>query len=470
LIPPGLFFRLVHISWVLIRNGLDELILATHLFRPVRYIKFLLPWLWFKKTRLPRAVRCRCALEELGPVFVKFGQQISTRRDLLPNDIADEFARLQDQVRPFPGEHAKRIIEKVLGSSIGELFAEFDENPLASASIAQVHAAKAHAGGELIVKVVRPGIEKIIRRDLRMLYALAELAQRYWPDARLLRPKEIVDEFSKTIIDELDMVREAANASQLRRNFKDSPTLYVPKVEWEMTRNQIMVMERVHGIPISNAKALRAQGIDLKKLAERGVDIFFTQVFRHCFFHADMHPGNVFVSNKGQYISVDFGIMGSLGPDDQNYLAQNFLAFFNRDYRKVAQLHVESGWVPRNTRVDEFEAAIRTVCEPIFQKPLKDISFGHFLLHLFQTVRRFNMEVQPQLVLLQKTLLNIEALGRQLYPELDLWQTAKPFFEKWMREQIGPAALAKRIAEQRHVVMEQFLNQFMIEWDGRDVE
>jgi ubiquinone biosynthesis protein len=429
--------RLLHINIVLARHGLDEVILATHLFRPVQFLRFLSPWYWLRRERRSRGERIRNALEDLGPIFVKFGQILSTRRDLLPDDIAIELARLQDRVPPFPGREARALVEKALGKPITELFAHFDEVPLASASIAQVHAAQLPDGREVVVKVVRPGIQATIRRDLQLLYTVADLATRFWPDGRRLRPREVVAEFDTIIIDELDLMREAASASQLRRNFLGSDLLYVPEVYWPLTRRNVMVMERIHGTPIGDIPALRAQGIDLKRLSEHGVDIFFTQVFRDNFFHADMHPGNIFVAPDGRYLAVDFGIMGTLSTEDQHYLAGNFLAFFRRDYRKVAELHVESGWVPEGTRIEEFEAAIRTVCEPVFEKPLKDISFGHVLLRLFQTARRFNMVIQPQLVLLQKTLLNIEGLGRQLNPDLDLWQTAKPYLERWMSEQIG---------------------------------
>lgn len=433
--------RLIHINNVLGRHGLDEVILATHLLRPVRFLQYLSPWRWFRREKQARGVRIRRSLEDLGPIFVKFGQILSTRRDLLPDDIALELAQLQDNVPPFPGEQARAIIERDLGRPVGELFARFDERPLASASIAQVHTATLHDGREVVVKVVRPNILSTIRRDLDLLYTLADLATRFWADGKRLRPREVVAEFEKTLLDELDLMREAASASMLRRNFATSDLLYVPEIHWPMTHRNVMVMERIHGIPVSDIDALRAQGVDLKTLAEHGVDIFFTQVFRDNFFHADMHPGNIFVEPGGRYIAVDFGIMGTLSHDDQHYLAGNFLAFFQRDYRKVAELHVESGWVPEGTRVEEFEAAIRTVCEPIFERPLKDISFGYLLLRLFQTARRFNMEIQPQLVLLQKTLLNIEGLGRQLYPDLDLWKTAKPYLERWMSEQIGVRAI-----------------------------
>jgi ubiquinone biosynthesis protein len=437
-IKPSQVLRLLRINQVLLKHGLDEIVLATHLFRPFRFLMYLQPWNWFKgRPKGSRGERIRMALEELGPTFVKFGQLLSTRRDLFPSDIANELALLQDHVPPFPGWLARNIVEKALGESVTEAFKHFDETPLASASIAQVHAATLHDGTEVIVKVVRPHIKKIIRRDVALLYTIAGLAERYWPDAHRLHPVEIVAEYEKTIYDELDLMREAASCSTLRRNFTNSELLYVPEVYWEWCRREVMVMERISGMAVSDTEALTAAGVDLKKLAEAGVQIFFTQVFSHNFFHADMHPGNIFVSPEGQYIAVDFGIMGSLSPEDQRYLAENFFAFFQRDYRRVAELHVESGWVPADTRVNEFESAIRTVSEPIFERPLKDISFGRLLVNLFQTARRFDMEVQPQLVLLQKTLLNIEGLGRQLYPDLDLWTTAKPFFERWMKDQLG---------------------------------
>ncbi len=455
MIHPRQVLRLLNINRILVKNGLDEIVFATHLFRPFRFLLYLLPWNWLRGPRPPRAVRIRRTLEELGPIFVKFGQILSTRRDLLPDDIADELARLQDSVAPFPGHIARDIVEKTLEKPVTETFAAFDETPIASASIAQVHAARLLDGREVIVKVVRPGIEDIIRRDVGLLYILADLAERYWKEGRRLRPREVIAEYEKTILDELDLVREASNASQLRRNFSGSELLYVPEVYWPYTRRKVMVMERISGIPVSDVAALRAAGIDLEKLSERGVEIFFTQVFRHNFFHADMHPGNIFVSTTGQYIAVDFGIMGTLSPEDQRYLAENFLAFFNRDYHRVAELHIQSGWVPPQTRIDEFESAIRSVCEPIFERPLKEISFGRLLLRLFQTARRFNMEVQPQLMLLQKTLLNIEGLGRQLYPDLDLWQTAKPFLERWMQDHIGPRAFLKTLRRTSPEVLEK---------------
>ncbi|MDE2235840.1 MAG: ubiquinone biosynthesis regulatory protein kinase UbiB [Gammaproteobacteria bacterium] len=448
MITPRQTMRLMRINFVLARHGLDEIILTAHIFRPVRFLIYLSPFYWLRRRDAPRGERIRRALEDLGPIFVKFGQMLSTRRDLLPHDVADQLAKLQDQVPPFPGREARSIIEQVLGKPVAELFREFSETPLASASIAQVHAARLPDGREVVIKVLRPGVETVIRGDLELLQLLAALAERYWPDGRRLRPREIVAEYEKTILDELDLIREAANASQLRRNFQGSELLYVPEVHWPLTRRSVMVMERIHGIAVSDIETLKARGTDMQKLAVNGVQIFFTQVFKHNFFHADMHPGNIFVDvadpKNPRYVAVDFGIIGTLNPRDQQYLAENFLAFFNRDYRRVAELHVDSGWVPAGTRVNEFESAVRTVCEPIFNRPLKDISFGQLLLRLFQTARRFNMEVQPQLVLLQKTLLNIEGLGRELYPELDLWVTAKPFLEDWTREQMGLKATLRR--------------------------
>ena len=456
MIRPKLLLRLIHINWVLVFHGLDEIVLKTHLFRPVRYLAALSPNYWLKRQAEPRGVRIRRALEDLGPIYVKFGQALSTRRDLLPDDIADELVKLQDRVPPFGNDIARAIIEKELGMSIDEAFAEFDAAPLASASVAQVHTAVLHSGENVVVKVLRPDIESRIRSDIGLLYELARFAERFWSDARRLRPVDVVAEFEKTTLDELDLVREAANAAKLRRNFESSDIIYIPEIHWPLTRQKVMVMERIHGIPVGEIEQLRAGGADFKLLAERGVEIFFTQVFRDNFFHADMHPGNIFVDLPDKYIAVDFGIVGSLSLSDQRYLAENFLAFFNRDYRKVAEMHVESGWVPSTTRIEEFESAIRSVCEPIFEKPLKDISFGQLLLRLFQTAQRFDMRVQPQLVLLQKTLLNIEGLGRQLYPELDLWQTAKPYLEKWFHERIGPKAKIDKIIKQFPEFAEQF--------------
>jgi len=448
--------RVVHIAWVLAKHGLDEFILAAHLFRPIRFFRFLSPFYWLQKGQRPNyGVRIRRTLEDLGPIYIKFGQILSTRRDLLPDEIAEELVKLQDEVPPFPADQSRTIVEKALGGKVEDIFASFETEPMASASIAQVHAATLHSGEEVIVKVVRPGIEKAIRKDVDLMYTLARLAQKYSREARRLRPVEVVEEYEKTIFDELDLMREAANASQLRRNFENSEMLYIPRVYWDYCRNNVMVMERVYGTPVDEVEKLKAQGVSMALLGERGVEIFFTQVFRDNFFHADMHPGNIFVEPSGRYISVDFGIMGTLTTEDQRYLAENLLAFFHRDYRRVAELHVESGWVPEGTRVEEFEAAIRTVSEPIWEKPLADISFGHFLLRLFQTARRFDMEVQPQLVLLQKTLLNIEGLGRMLYPELDLWATAKPFMEKWLSQQVGPKAFLRRVKESMPQMSEQ---------------
>lgn len=391
------------------------------------------------------AVRIRLALEELGPIFVKFGQALSTRRDLLPDDLAEELVKLQDRVPPFPGVEASHIVEEALGRPLDELFAEFDSQPLASASVAQVHPARLLEGQSVVVKILRPGIESQIRDDLALLYILAHLTQRFWTDTKRLRLVEVVAEFEKTLLDELDLVREAANAAEMRRRFEGSNLLYIPKVYFSHTRRNVLVMERISGIPVGDVARIREQGIDLRVLAERGVEIFFTQVLRDSFFHADMHPGNIFVTPEAQYIAVDFGIVGSLSHEDKRYIAENFRAFFNRDYRRVAEMHLESGWVPKHTRIVEFEAAIRAVCEPIFEKPLKDISYGHLLVRLFQVARRFDMEVQPQLVLLQKTLLNIEGLGRELYPDLDLWQTARPFLERWFIEELGPSAALKTL-------------------------
>lgn len=455
MINPATAFRLIRIQRVLLRYGLDEFVFKLHLFRPLRYLTYLSPSYWLGRRNEPRGERIRKALEDLGPIFVKFGQILSTRQDLLPTDIGEELSKLQDNVPPFADELARQIIEKSLERPIEEVFAEFSESPLASASVAQVHTAKLHSGEDVVVKVLRPGIDKIIDADVALLYTLAELANKYWSEAKRLKPLEVVREFDHTIHDELDLVREAANASQLRRNFKNSDKLYVPDVYWDYTRQNVMVMERIYGTPIGKIEVLRERGIDLKLLAERGVEIFFAQVFRDNFFHADMHPGNIFASDDAKYLAVDFGIMGSVTLADQRYLAENFLAFFQRDYFRVAQLHIESGWVPKHTRVDEFESAIRAVCEPIFEKPLKEISYGHLLLRLFQTARRFDMEVQPQLVLLQKTLLNIEGLGRQLYPDLDLWQTAKPYLEDWYKDTVGPKATFNKLKAHLPIMAEK---------------
>nr|MBL8457589.1 ubiquinone biosynthesis regulatory protein kinase UbiB [Zoogloeaceae bacterium] len=439
-------FRLARILRVGLRFGLDQMLLdADASGRLPRLWRRVFFWRTFDQSR---AIRLRRALESLGPIFVKFGQMLSTRRDLLAPDIANELALLQDRVPPFPSDQALGVLEAQYGKPVDEVFRKFDRTPVASASVAQVHFAELPDGTEVAIKILRPGIKRVIDHDLALLETAAIVLDKLWPEARRLKPREVVAEFTKYLNDELDLMREAANCSQLRRNFKDSSLLMVPEVHWDWCGNAVMVMERMHGIPISQSDMLRAQGTSLPALSRAGVEIFFTQVFRDGFFHADMHPGNILVHRDGRYIALDFGIMGTLNEEDKNYLAQNFLAFFKRDYRRVALAHIEAGWVPAKTRVDEFEAAIRTVCEPIFDKPLKDISFGKTLLRLFQTARRFEMEVQPQLVLLQKTLLNIEGLGRQLDPDLDLWKTAKPFLERWMDEQMGWRALAKGLKDE----------------------
>lgn len=443
--------RLLQINHVLAKNGLDQVIVTIRLLAPFRFVVYFNPWNWFRKKQLTRGEAIRKTLEELGPIFIKFGQALSTRPDILPADIAIELSKLQDQVPPFPSAIALAILEVAFGRSAFDVFAHFDPDVLASASMAQVHAATLKTGEDVVVKILRPNMRKIIEQDLSILHTIASLADRYWSESKRFKPKEIVDEFEHSLFDELNLEQEAGNAGQLRRNFHGSPLLYIPQVYWDYVRENVLVMERIYGTPIADVNALKAQGVNIKVLAERGLEIFFTQVFRDCFFHADMHPGNIFVSLKHpedpQYICIDFGIMGTLNENDKRYLAENLLAFFNRDYRRVAELHVESGWVGRDTRVQEFESAIRTVCEPIFGKPLKNISFALVVLKLFQVARRFQMEVQPQLVLLQKTLLAIEGLGRQLYPELNLWSTAKPFLEKWLREQIGPKALMRHLRD-----------------------
>ena len=442
--------RLLEIQRVLVRHGLDDLVRATHLYRPLRFLFYLSPWTWFQRRQgANRAERLRLALEELGPIFVKFGQALSTRRDLLPTDIADELAKLQDRVPPFPGSIARASLERSYGQAVNKLFADFKLEPLAAASIAQVHVARRLDGREVIVKVLRPGMREQIGRDLEVLSAIAILANRWWPEARRLKPAEVVREYRQTILDELDLMREAANASQLKRNFAGSTLLYVPEVHWDLCRTDVMVMERIHGVPIGDLITLRECGTDFRRLAESGVEIFFTQVFRHNFFHADMHPGNIFVlvddPQRPRYAAVDFGIVGTLSLRDQRYLAENFLAVFDRDYRRVAELHIQSGWVPAHTRVDEMESAVRTICEPIFDRPLSEISFGTVLLRLFAALQRFDGQIQPQLILLQKTLLNVEGLGRQLYPELDIWKTATPVLRSWMRERVSPRTVAREL-------------------------
>lgn len=447
---PSELRRLCLIIRVFLAYGLDELIPKMRITLPLRIGRRCLFWMRNRHAEKPLGERLRLALQTLGPVWIKFGQMLSTRRDLFAPAIADQLALLQDRVAPFDGALARQQIEVALGGDLSQWFDHFDSQALASASIAQVHTATLRENGrEVVLKVIRPDIQPIIRADIRLMYRLAGWVPKLLPDGRRLRPREVVREYEKTLLDELNLLREAANAIQLRRNFDGSTMLYVPEVFSDYCRESVLVMERIYGVPVSDIAALRAQNTNMKLLAERGVQVFFTQVFRDSFFHADMHPGNIFVSydhpQDPQYIGIDCGIVGSLNKADKRYLAENFIAFFNRDYRKVAELHVDSGWVPPDTNVEEFEFAIRTVCEPIFEKPLDQISFGHVLLNLFNTARRFNMEVQPQLVLLQKTLLYVEGLGRQLYPQLDLWTTAKPFLENWLHDQVGLPALLRAL-------------------------
>ena len=440
-------YRLLVINFTLARYGLDEILAPVPFLRSLRWLGYINPFNWFRGNNLSRGERLRLCIEELGPIFIKFGQMLSTRKDLLPEDIIVELEKLLDKVPPFPLQQAREILEQQLGMSVEQAFSSFDDKVLASASIAQVYAAQLISGEEVVVKIVRPNIEARIREDVEVLLMLAELVDRNWDEAKRVKPVQVVQEFEKTILNELDLVREAANANELRRHFEGSEDLYVPQVYWDYCKTRVMVIERIHGIPVSDIEALKAHNINLEVLSRKGVEVFFTQVYRNNYFHADMHPGNIFVSTDNpenpKYIAVDFGIMGSLSTADQRYLAENFVAFFNRDYRRVAELHVDSGWVDRDTRIDDFEAAIRAVCEPMFQRPLAEISFGHLLLRLFQTARTFNMEIQPQLLLLEKTFLHIEGLGRQLYPQLDLWDTAKPFLERWLSEQLGVRALVK---------------------------
>ncbi|SFX33512.1 ubiquinone biosynthesis regulatory protein kinase UbiB [Marinospirillum alkaliphilum] len=455
----GRFYRALRITWVVVRYRLDTLIPQERLPWLLVLLLRLNPMRLIPVGRYTRGERLRLTLEELGPIFIKFGQMLSTRRDLLPSDVADELKKLQDQVPPFPAELARKTIEHSLRMPVAEAFAEFGAEPLASASVAQVHTARLHTGEEVVVKVIRPGIKQVIRKDIQLLYMLARLTLKLVPDAQRLHPVEVVADYEVSLMDELDLQKEAASTSQLKRNFQNSPLLYVPAIHWSFTRRNLMVQERIYGVPVAEVETLKARGVNMKKLAERGVEIFFTQVFRDNFFHADMHPGNIFVDTSlpesPRYIAIDCGIVGSLSMEDQNYLARNLLAFFEQDYYEVARLHIESGWVGEGTRANEFAAAIRAVCEPIFEKPLKDISFGQVLLGLFQTARRFNMEVQPQLVLLQKTLLNIEGLGRQLYPDLDLWTTAKPFLENWMKQRVGPRGILLKAKEKLPDWLEQ---------------
>ncbi|MGF1843405.1 ubiquinone biosynthesis regulatory protein kinase UbiB [Vibrio clamense] len=444
--------RLYHIVKVQLEYGLDELLPEHQLTKAPLMMRKSLFWIKRKHQDKTMGERLRLALQELGPVWIKFGQMMSTRRDLFPPHLADQLALLQDQVSPFDGQLAKDQMEASLGGSLDNWFTDFDIEPLASASIAQVHTAKLkESGRDIVLKVIRPDIRPVIDADIKLMYRMARIVAKALPEARRLKPVEVVREYEKTLIDELDLRREAANAIQLRRNFEGSEELYVPEVISDFSSEHLMVSERIYGIQVSDIASLEANGTNMKLLAERGVSVFFTQVFRDSFFHADMHPGNVFVNpehpENPQWIGLDCGIVGTLNSEDKRYLAENFLAFFNRDYRRVAELHVDSGWVPADTNIDEFEFAIRIVCEPIFAKPLCEISFGHVLLNLFNTARRFNMEVQPQLVLLQKTLLYVEGLGRQLYPQLDLWETAKPFLEKWMANQVGPQALLNAVKD-----------------------
>lgn len=451
--------RFAKIERVMVKYALEELFLERSPLHLLRHLFVFSPTRWMsRETRsLPRGQRIRLALEELGPVFVKLGQVLSTRRDFLPDDIGDELTLLQDKVKPFSSKLAREEIETSLNESIGVLFKSFEDTPIASASIAQVHGALMHDGAPVVVKVLRPGIRETIERDVSLMYILADMAAWVLHDGKRLRPREVVDEYERTIHGELDLVAEATNAVVLRNNFKDSKTLYIPEIHWDLTRRSVMVQERIDGIPIRDIKAMEAIGMNMKKLAEHGVEIFYTQVFDHNFFHADMHPGNIFVSRENpddpQYIAVDFGIVGSLTDEDQRYIGENLLAFFQRDYRRVAQLHIDSGWVPRDTRVSELEAGVRAVCEPIFDKPLSEISFGDVLLQLFHVARRFEMEVQPQLVLLQKTLLNIEGLGRQLYPDLDLWATGKPFLQRWVVKSNNPQTIIKRFVDQAPAIL-----------------
>lgn len=442
-------FRFFFVWHTLVKYGMDKLIPHTPFQFVVTFFTYLMPVAWVRKIDEPIETRIRKTLETLGPIYIKFGQALSTRPDLLPPEMAAELTKLQDKVPPFSHEKAIEIIEKSLKQPIDTAFSQFDNEVLASASIAQVHTATLHSGEQVVVKVVRPDIAKIIRKDLNLMHLFCRFVHAISSEVRRLRLPEVVEEFDKTIMDELDLMQEAANGSTLRQNFIDSDILYIPKIYWDYCNKNVMVMERVFAVSIGDIDTLKKHQVNLKELAARGVTIFFTQVFYHQYFHADMHPGNIFVDisdpESPKYVGIDFGIMGSLNDQDQYYLAENFLAFFNRDYRRVAKLHIDSGWVPDHVKVTEFEAAIRKASEPIFGKPLKDISFGQFLLTLFQTARRFEMEVQPQLVLLQKTFFNIEGLGRVLYPDLDLWDTGKPILEKWMKDQFGPKAVYDKL-------------------------
>ena len=427
-------FRFLYVIYIVLKFGLDQFLNT----KTTAFIHIALLPIRFNQSEENRATRLRIALEDLGPIFVKFGQMLSTRRDLLPDDIANELAKLQDQVPPFSFSIAKNILEKAYRKPLKQQFIDFQETPVASASVAQVHFAKLYTGQEVAVKILRPNIKKQIERDIKLLAWLAYILESLWNDGRRLKPREVVSEFARHTKSELNLLLEAGHCSHLGENFKDKKLLIVPEVYWDHCYDNVMVMEKMNGIPISNIKELNKRNIDIPTLARNGVEIFFTQVFRDGFFHADMHPGNIQVRADGKYIALDFGIMGTLSEEDKKYLARNFLCFFKRDYRGVAEAHVESGWVPSGTSVDEFENAIRSVCEPIFNKPLKEISFGKLLIRLFQTSRQFNMEIQPQLTMLQKTLLNVEGLGRDLDPNLDLWQTASPFLETWLKKEMGP--------------------------------
>ena len=444
-------FRITRINFIFARYNVDEIILGAHWFYPIRFITYFNPFYWTLKNKLTRGERIRLALEKLGPIFVKMGQILSTRRDLLPDDIAIELAKLQDRVPPFSGQLARSMLEQALQCQLDQVFSDFDTTALASASIAQVHAATLHNGKSVVVKILRPDIKKIIDDDIDLLMTLANIAEQYWRHGRSFKPKQLVSEIAQTLYDELDLMREGANASQLRRNFQTSQQLYIPIIYWPYCRTNVLIMERIYGTPIYEIEKLKQAGINLQKLAERALEIFFTQVFRDSFFHADLHPGNIFVNTSNPanptYIAVDFGIVGSLNQNDQRYLAENMVAFFKRDYQRVAELHIACGWLPPDTRIDQFEGAIRAVSEPIFEQPLYDISFGQLLLNLFQVARRFHINIQPQLILLQKTLLSVESLCRQLAPDFDVWSSATPQIEKWLRKQVGLRTFLQRLRE-----------------------
>ena len=450
--------RFLYINYVLAQSGLDRLLVSFPYFAAFRFVVYFNPWNWFRTKPFHRGLALRETFEKLGPIFIKFGQALSTRPDIVPADIMAELCKLRDSVPPFSSEQVISMLEKTYGQSPYTVFDGFDLTPLASASIAQVHTAYLKTGESVVIKILRPNIREIIDRDLAILKKMAKMLERHWWGSKYLKPKDLVAEFERNLLDELDLQREAANATQLKRNFQDSSLLYVPKIYWEYVHKNVLVLERIHGVPSSDLDQLLRHGINLKSLAERGLHLFFTQVFRDCFFHADMHPGNVFVSTENpenpQYICVDFGIMGTLDAGDKRYLAENLYAFFNRDYRRIAILHVESGWVAPHTRIEDFESAIRTVCEPIFEKPLKDISFAQLILQLLQVGRRFHMEIQPQLMLLQKTLFAVEGLGRHIYPDLNIWVAGKPFIERWLRDQMGPKAFFKHMRENIPFIIE----------------